>query len=209
MLTSHLLTILEVLVFSGVGWCFFVVITPKLTLKKRKKQKRIWLFLTYLVGVILLTLFPLPQGPDDFLTLEEPHYILQPFYFIRRIASHYQGHPKGELFNFLKEDVVTQPFMNFLLFMPFGYFLKKWTRLSTLKIIFLAFSFSLLIEITQLTSFFGGFSHPYRLFEVDDLIMNTLGGIGGTLFVRKKCLSNPTDSAILKKYFTKKKRRRN
>lgn len=185
MLTGHLIAILEVLLFSGIGWLLFIILTFKTPFEKRKKQLHCWLFFTYVIGVISLTLFPLPKNPEDFLSAAEPHYILQPFSFIERIYLHYYP---NNLWEFLKEDVVTQPFMNFLLFMPFGYFLKKWTIFSYGKIIILGFVFSLFIEVNQLTGFFGWFSQPYRLFEVDDLIMNTLGSFGGALLVFKKGL---------------------
>ncbi|MNE47462.1 VanZ like family protein [compost metagenome] len=45
--------------------------------------------------------------------------------------------------------------------------------------ILLSFVLSLLFEVTQITGIYGLFDNPYRIFDVDDLITNTLGGIAG------------------------------
>ena len=41
------------------------------------------------------------------------------------------------------------------------------------------FLFSIFVEVTQLTGIYGIYKYPYRLFDVDDLMLNTLGGVIG------------------------------
>lgn len=50
-----------------------------------------------------------------------------------------------------------------------------------------SFLLSLFFEMSQLTGLFGLYSKPYRIFSVDDLILNTLGGLIGFV-VYTKCL---------------------
>ena len=45
----------------------------------------------------------------------------------------------------------------------------------------LTFLFSLIIELSQLTGLFFTYPGSYRLFDVDDLLTNTLGGFLGTV----------------------------
>jgi len=43
----------------------------------------------------------------------------------------------------------------------------------------MSFCYSLFFELTQLSGLYGIYPYPYRFFEVDDLICNTLGGMVG------------------------------
>ncbi len=63
---------------------------------------------------------------------------------------------------------------NVLLFIPLGIFLPLlWMRFRSIKSVLLAISFtSLLIEITQLLTATG-------VFDVDDILLNTFGGVIG------------------------------
>ena len=45
----------------------------------------------------------------------------------------------------------------------------------------MTFLLSLTIELAQLTGLFFTYPGSYRLFDVDDLIMNTIGGFLGTV----------------------------
>lgn len=67
-------------------------------------------------------------------------------------------------------------FGNVLAFMPFGFFLPiAFKKLRNLLIItFLSFLFSLFVETMQLTFHVGGF-------DVDDILLNTIGGFFGYL----------------------------
>lgn len=63
---------------------------------------------------------------------------------------------------------------NILAFVPFGYFLPSLSthRLKFISVTLLAFELSLCIELVQLLSKVGSL-------DVDDMILNTLGGVAG------------------------------
>jgi uncharacterized RDD family membrane protein YckC len=79
----------------------------------------------------------------------------------------------------LSEPAFLQVIFNIALTVPFGMFLGYYVRTRWGMCILLSFLLSLSFEITQVTGIYGFFDHPYRLFDVDDLITNTLGGIFG------------------------------
>ena len=81
------------------------------------------------------------------------------------------------LFNFLFYKNILG---NVLLFLPFGFFVGYFTKVNKISVVFLiTFIISLSIETTQLA--IG------RVFDVDDVILNVLGGILG--FILYKILS--------------------
>ena len=60
-------------------------------------------------------------------------------------------------------------------FFPFGAYLK-YKNISILKILFFSFLFSLLVESSQ-------FIFKCGIFEIDDLILNTIGAVLGAIFI--------------------------
>jgi Glycopeptide antibiotics resistance protein len=69
-------------------------------------------------------------------------------------------------------------FLNIMLFVPFGFLMPiTWPGISKFKYtLFSGFSFSLLIELSQLLNF--------RQTDIDDLLLNTLGTLVGYSFFR-------------------------
>lgn len=121
-------------------------------------------FLLYLCCVIGLVFFPLPTAAQaQGLTY---HAILVPLHFVM--------------------DILERPVMgalpvllNVFMFVPFGIYLRYRFRLSARKVFLFSLAFSVLIEFGQYTGLFFLFKGSYRLFEVDDLITNTLGAMIG------------------------------
>ena len=72
---------------------------------------------------------------------------------------------------------------NILLLMPLGMYLRYYFKRNFLSTAILVFCTSLFFEISQLTALFGIYPRPYRCFDIDDLICNTLGGILGFLLI--------------------------
>jgi len=90
--------------------------------------------------------------------------------------------------------------LNVLLFVPYGFFLHQVTRWRGVTVVLVSLGTSAAIELTQGTGVFGLYPCPYRLFDVDDLILNTLGGAVGVLIsfaVASKPWARPERSADL------------
>lgn len=68
---------------------------------------------------------------------------------------------------------------NILLTVPFGVYLRYYFQCSWKKTLLFTFLLTLSFECLQLSALFGYYPRPYRLFDVDDLITNTLGGMLG------------------------------
>lgn len=70
--------------------------------------------------------------------------------------------------------VTNRSVLNMLLFVPFGYLLPQWKKMRWYYVITFGFLISLLIETCQLVFHFG-------VFELDDLVKNTMGAVLGWL----------------------------
>lgn len=81
----------------------------------------------------------------------------------------------------MKQSVFLEPVFNILLLVPFGIYLRYYFRLSFAKTIIASFCLSLFFELTQLSGLYFIYPRPYRLFDVNDLLHNTLGGTLGYL----------------------------
>lgn len=81
----------------------------------------------------------------------------------------------------LSDRMLHQVLFNILLFVPLGAMVRYLLGLRARTVVLIGFAISLLIELTQLTGIWGIYPCPYRIFDVDDLIANTLGtaiGVG-------------------------------
>lgn len=76
--------------------------------------------------------------------------------------------------------------LNVLLFIPLGYVLRRFhgVKRSVAQVVLIGFLISLTIEIIQLISMYQGLN--VRIFDIDDLILNTLGTFIGAMLYRKK-----------------------
>lgn len=72
---------------------------------------------------------------------------------------------------------------NIFLTVPLGFFLRYLFGFDFRKTLLAGFLTSLLYEITQLTGIFFIYPRPYRIFDIDDLTINTLGAVIGYYFV--------------------------
>lgn len=143
----------------------------------------LYLFLLYLMNALFLVLLPLPASRHNAplhggaLQLISLHFIAD----IMRETSVSASHPSTYL-HLLKERAFLQVVFNILLTVPFGMILRYYFRAKWVRATLCSFFLSLFFEITQVTAIYGFYDHPYRVFDVDDLLMNTLGGMLGILF---------------------------
>ena len=146
------------------------------------KSLVIYSFVLYFMCAYFLIILPLPT--QEFVaSLTTPRVQLIPFSFVIdffRETSFNIAVPSTYL-KALKESCFFVPIYNLLLTMPFGIYLRYYFKTNLKKTIFYTFLLSLFFELTQLTGLYFIYPRGYRLFDIDDLMLNTLGGFLGYL----------------------------
>lgn len=142
----------------------------------------IYSFIFCLISAFFLTLLPLPSRESVAAMTSSP-FQLVPFQFIHDFLAQTKlvlSNPSTYL-PAIKQGVFLQPTFNLLLLLPFGIYLRYYFEKSWKKTLLFCFLLSLFFELTQLSGIYGIYPRAYRLFDVDDLILNTLGGMLGYL----------------------------
>lgn len=129
------------------------------------------LFILYMVCVFTLVFFPLPSLAQ----IANLTYNLQkiPFFFVSDIIKN---------FSF---ETVFQVLFNIALTVPFGMVLRYVGGMTVRKATIITLFLSIIIEVGQLTGLFFIYPGSYRVCDVDDLILNTLGGFLGSVLAAK------------------------
>lgn len=137
----------------------------------------LWLSaLVYTWAVWTYTLLPLPDPRE--LTCAGRN--LDPMAFADDIdgaLSRVSGGPVGVL----TDPAVLQLTLNVLLFVPLGFFVRVLAGRGVLIAGAAGLAVSAFIEFTQLTGVWGLYPCAYRVFDVDDLLTNTLGAVLGSV----------------------------
>lgn len=140
----------------------------------------LYLLLLYLMNAFYLVLLPMPSSRHN---TPPSGSIIQyiPFQFVQDIVQgrDLSSYDLSGYWSLLRQPAFLQVIFNIALTIPFGMFLSYYFRTRWVVCILLSFALSLSFEITQVTGIYGFYDHPYRLFDVDDLITNTLGGLLG------------------------------
>src|SRR5690606_14287697 len=128
-------------------------------------------FLVYCMALWTYTLLPFPDAMPAWCAEHAANAMqTRPLQFISDIRRE-QATSTGTL---LHNPAVQQAVFNVALFVPLGMFLRHLFRRGWLLTVVVGFAVSLFIECTQLTGVWYLFECPYRLFDVDDLITNTV-----------------------------------
>lgn len=142
----------------------------------------IYSFILYLLCAYFLVILPLPDI-DTVKNLTTPTTQLIPFQFVKDIINVIDIN-FNSISSYL-EVINTQVFyvaaFNIILTIPFGIYLRYYFECRWYKILLYGFFLSLFFELTQLSGLYGIYPRPYRLFDVDDLILNTMGAFIGYL----------------------------
>lgn len=157
-------------------------------------------FVFYLLCAYFLIILPLPSIASV-AKLTTPRYNLQPLLFVREFLDQNPfrlGAPQTWLAA-VKAPTVIQPLFNIVLTLPFGFYLRSYFHKSWLQTILLTFCLSLFFELTQLSGDYGIYPRSYRLFDVDDLLLNTTGGLLGFGLTRIVLPLLPTSQHIKEK----------
>ncbi|TDV44826.1 VanZ family protein [Actinophytocola oryzae] len=134
-------------------------------------------FLFYLLAAFLQTIIPLPANPAEYCA--EQTYAstpqLRPFYFWDVLET--RARVSGTWLN----PAMWSTALNVVLLAPLGFFVRYLSGVRFLGAAALGFVASLFFELTQLTGVWFIYPCAYRLFSVDDLILNTVGAVLGWL----------------------------
>jgi glycopeptide antibiotics resistance protein len=155
-------SMLTALHFGLIG---FAVLWPVVLLVVRGRPLVTGVVTLYATLALAVVLLPLP-GPDT----PRPSQTVQlvPFQWVLDTLGGDLNAAKGVV-------------LNVLLFVPLGVFARTLLRRSRRTTVLLGLAASLAVEVTQLTANFGTAPFAYRIFDVDDLMTNTLGAAVGWL----------------------------
>lgn len=160
----------------------------------------VYSFILYIITVYFLVILPLPTK-EQLLNMQEIKPNLMPFKFVIDIikTSPLVISDSSTYIKAITNDSVYTVLFNILMTIPFGMYLRYYYKCSLKKCTIITFFLSLFFELTQLTGLYFLYEKPYRCFDVDDLMMNTLGGVLGyyIMGITKKFL--PTRDQIDKK----------
>lgn len=139
-----------------------------------------YLFVFYLLAIAMQTVVPLPANGDycgraGYASSPQ----LRPFNFIEVIGA--RGHHDWSPLALAHNPAVWTTGLNIVMLLPLGFFLRYALRQRFPAAALTAFGVSLFFELTQLTGLWFVYPCPYRLFSVDDLILNTAGAVAGWL----------------------------
>jgi glycopeptide antibiotics resistance protein len=165
----------------------WIVIRAVLLLKKRsngqfsiKRESVLNLFFIYILCFIAITLFPLAinwNGNMGNVSIN----IVPVFNTLSDFANVIQRPEQNYMIKFWIKNIIG----NMLLLFPLGLLLPiLWRRFNNMiTTLLISFLFSLGIEIIQLLSYYVG--NVNRAFDIDDIILNTLGAWLGYVFYKK------------------------
>lgn len=180
-MTSYLIPIKTAMVLFP--FIAFLITLPYILYQYRKfgaipflRTLIIYSFVLYLMTIYFLVILPLPSR-EALKNLPIYHAQWIPFQFIVDIIKEVpvsQG-----VVAFFKSPSIYTVLFNLVMFVPFGIYMRYYFKCSWGKTLLLSFFLSLFFELTQLTGLYFIYPRSYRLFDVDDLMVNTLGGMIG------------------------------
>lgn len=149
----------------------------------KKRSLILYSLVFYLLCAYFLVILPLPAR-SAVAQMTGPHYELRLFHSLHEFLAQTVFRPSqpATYLPALKQSVFLEPVFNLLLFFPFGVYCRYYFKLDYKQTIAVSFCLSLFFELTQLSGLYFIYPRPYRLFDVNDLLHNTLGGFIGFFF---------------------------
>lgn len=140
----------------------------------------IYSFILYLITIYFLVILPLPSF-DTASKIPPPHFNFIPFNFVKDflretslIITDTSTYIKA-----IKEPCFYVAIFNIFMTIPFGMYLHYYFKFNFKKTLLYSMLLSLFFEITQGTGLYFIYPNPYRLCDIDDIILNTTGGLVG------------------------------
>jgi glycopeptide antibiotics resistance protein/uncharacterized RDD family membrane protein YckC len=165
-----------------------VLLVPFSFVAYRRRGRLGWLrsliffsFVYFAVAAFFLTLMPLPRDPlavcRMFPKAATPQLV--PGNFVADFAT--EAHGNYSLAALAGNPALYQVGLNVVLLLPLGVFLRYYAARGLAVTTAAGLGTSLLFELTQGTGVWGLYPCPYRLADVDDLLLNTGGAMLGWL----------------------------
>jgi len=142
---------------------------------------RVFIFYTfalYLLCAYFLVILPFPDI-SEVAKRGAYSYQLIPFTFIGDIIKE-----SAKATSIFSNRAVVQVTFNIVMTIPFGMYLRYFFNCSFKKTLLLGFLLATFFELTQLSGLYFIYPYNYRLFDVDDLMLNTLGSLIGYVLVK-------------------------
>ncbi len=162
------------------GFAGFLLFVPFVAVSYRRRGRLtagravLWaLALVYFWAIWTYTLLPLPD-PD---TMRCAGVNLDIWAFVDDVRG--AARRPGP---FVTDPAILQLVLNVLLFVPLGFFLRVLGGRGILVALLVGLGTSAFVETTQVTGVWGIYPCAYRVFDVDDMLTNTLGAVAGSLF---------------------------
>lgn len=154
-------------------------------------------FVFYLLCAYYLVILPLPDI-SAVAKMTGPRYELHLFQSWHNFMNQtvLQLNNPSTYLPAIKQSVFLEPVFNIFLLFPFGVYCRYYFKLSIWKTILASFCLSLFFELTQLSGLYFIYPRPYRLFDVNDLLHNTLGGTFGFICAPLFTFFLPTRSEL-------------
>lgn len=135
-----------------------------------------YLLLCSLLASFFMTMLPFPSL-EEVETITTPSVQLIPFHCFYQFffPTEFVTSDWDAVLSGFQLHTFFSAFFNVILLMPVGFFLRALFQWDWKKVLLTGFCISLLFELIQLSGLFFLYPRPYRMFDVDDLIGNTLG----------------------------------
>lgn len=165
----------------------FILTIPFLIYQYRKygaipmlKSAIFYSLILYLICAYFLVILPLPPI-ETVSKMTGDTTQLSLFRFVKDIlvTVNFNIDSFSDILNIFKSSTVYTVLFNLVLTLPFGIYLRYFFKMKWYQSLIYSFLLSLFFELTQLSGLYGIYPRPYRLFDVDDLLINTLGGLIG------------------------------
>lgn len=188
----------------------FILTIPFLLYQYRKygaipilKSFIFYSLILYLICAYFLVILPLPTF-ETVKTLTTPKSQLIPFHFIKELSTiNVNIDGLKALLNIFGQPTIYTVLFNLILTLPYGVYLRYFYNKKWYQVIIYSFLLSLFFELTQLSGLYGIYPRPYRLFDIDDLLINTIGGGLGYLITPMFTMFLPTKSELEAKSYKK------
>ena len=157
----------------------------------------VYSFIFYLMCVALLTILPIPADTSDAIRHQQQAEFI-PFNSLREWAQK-TGFTLFDPSTWVHAFVSRSSFYilaNVVMMIPLGIYLRYYFGFSLGITAVTTFGLSLILELIQLTGLFGLFPVAYRMFDVDDILTNTLGGVLGFFLCKPLLKRLPTQQEL-------------